>query len=172
MPTPIRSALAAGLALLAAAGATAAADTAAADAVHVTYVKPASFADLPTEPRERERVLRALSEHFVALGRRLPAGQQMDIEVLDIDLAGRELPLRRAAGEIRVLNGGADWPRLRLRYTLRAGADTVASGEGELADMSYQQGHNRYPAGDTLRYEKQMVDDWFARQFLPVAAGR
>jgi hypothetical protein len=32
--------------------------------------------------------------------------------------------------------------------------------------MNYLGHLNRYPDGDRLRYEKQMIDDWFAKTLL------
>jgi hypothetical protein len=90
--------------------------------------------------------------------------------VLDVDLAGRMYP-RRGGDEIRVMNGGADWPRLHLRYTLEAGGQLLRSGDDELSNMNYQDRINRYGADDALRYEKQMLDEWFAKRFAPAGRG-
>lgn len=128
-------------------------------AVKVTLEDDSQFSDLPFASAEREAVLAQLSEHFQQLAARLPPGQDLDIEILDVDLAGRLDPLRRGAGEIRVLRGQADWPRLQLRYALRAG-------QADLSDMSYLQRLNRYASGDRLRYEKRMIDDWFDTAIL------
>ena len=140
-------------------------------AVSVTYTQPEKFSDVPFASAERERVLQELSEHFLALGKQLPAGQNLKVEVSDIDLAGREEPTRRAANEIRVLRGGADWPRISLRYTLESNGQVLGSGEAELSDMAYMRNINRYGSGDRLRYEKRMIDDWFAKQFQAAPRG-
>lgn len=149
----------AGLCLLSAGGALAA-------EVTVNYIEPGKFADMPFEPWERENVLKDLTEHFQKLGKQLPADQNLTIEVLDIDLAGRIYPNMRGQN-LRVLRGGADWPRMRLRYRLEAGGQVLASGDAELSDMMYMQRNNRFSDGDTLRFEKQMIDDWFNKTFLP-----
>lgn len=148
----------AGLCLLSAGGALAA-------EVTVNYIEPGKFADMPFEPWERENVLKDLTEHFQKLGKQLPPGQNLTIEVLDIDLAGRIYPNMRGQN-LRVLRGGADWPRMRLRYRLEAGGQVLASGDAELSDMMYMQRNNRFSDGDTLRFEKQMIDDWFNKTFL------
>ncbi|PHV05683.1 hypothetical protein CSQ96_19835 [Janthinobacterium sp. BJB412] len=138
--------------------------------VNVQYVEPERFSDVPFSPVERERVLKQLSAHLAKLGRQLPAGQTLKVEVLDVDLAGRMYP-RRGGDEIRVMNGGADWPHLHLRYTLEAGGQVLRSGDDELSNMNYQDRINRYGGDDALRYERQMLDEWFAKRFAP-AAGR
>jgi hypothetical protein len=51
--------------------------------------------DLPFAQPERDRVLRELSDRFDRLGRRLPAGQDLKIDVPDLDLAGRLYPNAR-----------------------------------------------------------------------------
>lgn len=139
--------------------------------VSVNYVKPEQFSDMPFSVVDRERVLKALSEHFAKLGEKLPAGQSLKIDVLDVDLAGREIPRARSGEDIRVMKGGADWPRMHLHYTLEQNGQVLRSGDDDLADMNYQDHINPYSSGDPLRYEKQMVDQWFNKQFVPRKAG-
>jgi hypothetical protein len=160
----IRQSALAGLFLLAAGGASA--------AVTVTYDQPEKFADIPFTPWEREQVLKDLTAHFEKLGKALPAGQDLRIEVLDIDMAGREIPARGGVRDIRVLKGGADWPRMHLRYAVESGGKVVASGEAQLSDMSYLSRLNHYFDGESLRYEKQMVDDWFYKTIAPKQVAR
>jgi hypothetical protein len=161
MKTLTRS-LALGGLLLAAAGATA--------GVSVNYIHPEGFVDLPFVPYERERVLEAMTLHFTELGKQLPAGEQLKVEVLDIDLAG-SLEHGMRGNDIRILKGAADWPRLRLRYTLEANGQLLRSAEDSLSDMDYMRRHNRYDRGDLLRYEKSMIDDWFKRAIIAPRPG-
>jgi hypothetical protein len=133
--------------------------------VKVNYLQPEKFTDMPFEPWEREDVLKGLTEHFQKLGEKLAPDQNLTIEVLDIDLAGRLVPGAHGGHDIRILRGGADWPRIQLRYSLDEGGRVLASGDAKLSDMNYLGHLNRYPDGDRLRYEKQMIDDWFAKTF-------
>jgi hypothetical protein len=133
--------------------------------VTVSYTKPEEFSDLPFVPQDREQVLRQLSEYLVSLGQKLPEGQQLKIEVTDIDLAGRLIPSRRTGNDLRVMNGGADWPRITLRYTLEAEGKVLSSGEANLSDMNYLNKASRISSSEPLRYEKQMIADWFSKQF-------
>ena len=146
-------------ALLAAAGAASA-------GVTVDYAKPDEFIDMPRSPQDREQVLKEMTRHFNALAKELPAGQELKVTVTDIDLAGREEPRRWAINEIRIMRGGADWPTMKLSYTLEQNGQVLRSGEETLTNMMYQQRINRYSSGDPLRYEKQMVDDWFQKTIL------
>lgn len=133
--------------------------------VSVTYTEPEKFSDLPFAPIEREQVLKDLRAHFVELGKKLPADQDLKIEVRNVDLAGREEPTRGASNEIRVMRGGADWPHISLRYSLESNGKVLRSGSEELSDMVYLNRIGVYSSGDRLRYEKRMIDDWFAKQF-------
>lgn len=138
---------------------------AASAAVSVAYDHPDKFTDLPFDQWDRDDVLKQLAAHFDTLGKALPAGQDLKIDVLDVDLAGREFPSHRAGHEIRILRGGADWPHIHLRYSLEQGGHVIKSGEAQISDMAYLDHINHYSDGDFLRYEKQMLDDWFAKTF-------
>jgi hypothetical protein len=140
-------------------------------AVTVTYVQPERFTDIPFVTWEREDTLKALSEHFTKLGNSLPPGQDLRIEVLDVDLAGRAIPNARLGRDIRVLRGRADFPRITLRFSLEQNGQVLKSGEAQLSDMSYLDHVNRYFDGEPLRYEKQMIDDWFEKTIGPLPRG-
>jgi hypothetical protein len=139
-----------------------AAGAASAGTVTVKYQEPEKFMDVPSDEQDRAQVLKEFTEHFQRLGKRLPANQQLDITVTDIDLAGRVEPHRRHfIDDVRVLRGGADWPSMALTYTLEQDGKVIASGSEHLKNMMYLEGLNRYASGDLLRYEKPMIDDWF-----------
>jgi hypothetical protein len=133
--------------------------------VTVTVANPQNFADLPYAGYDRDRTLSEIQAHFARKAAALPAGQDLKIEILDIDLAGRIKPSRRASYDIRILNGGADWPHMHLRYTLESNGKVIGSGDEHLSNMAYLNRLNKYSSGDNLRYEKQMIDDWFAEKF-------
>ena len=151
-----RSLALAGLILLSAGSASA--------GVSVTFVHPETYIDMPFATQDREQVLKDLTEYFEKLSASLPAGQDLKIEVLDLDLAGRLIPNFRGTQDIRVMRGGADWPHMHLRYTLSTGGQVLRSGDEQLSDMNYLERLTsaRY-SGDPLRYEKQMIDDWFKK---------
>jgi len=139
--------------------------------VSVTYVKPEDFSDMPRSVIDRDRTLQQFTDYFKSLEKKLPAGQSLKIEVLDIDLAGRLYP-RRAADDIRVMNGGADWPHMHLKYTLEQDGQVLRSGDEQLSDMNYQNRLSTHFDSDALRYEKQMLDDWFNKAIVPTVAKR
>jgi hypothetical protein len=140
----------------------------AAGTAEVNYIKPERFTDIGFRPWEREQALKDLSEHLGRLGRKLPDGQTLRVDVLDVDLAGEES--YRGVHDTRILRGRADWPRINLRYTLLEGDRTLKTGEDQLADMNYffySRGTIDY---QTLFYEKRLLDRWFAELVAPAQA--
>lgn len=144
----------------------ASAATAATAAASVSYVEPDRFTDVPFTPWERERVLKQLTAHFDKLAASLPPGQELKVEVLDLDLAGQTKPNFRGGQDLRVMNGGADWPHIHLRYSITEGGKVIKSGEEKLSNMQYLDRMNRYGNTELLRYEKQMLDDWFKKNVV------
>ena len=134
--------------------------------VTVNYIQPDRFSDLPFSPWEREEVLKELTEHFTSLGAKLPPGQNLRIDVQDVDLAGRIHP-GRGVRDIRVIRNGAEWPRIDLHYAIESNGQVLRSGDAQLRDMSFMDRLSRYADGDTLRYERRMIDDWFKSTFMP-----
>lgn len=141
---------------------------AAAATVEVRYDSRHAHSDAGSTLAERERNLAAVAGLLrEAAERRLPAGQVLEIELLDLDLTGTPRLSRRAAGELRVVTGRADGPRIRLRYALRDGQATLASGEETLHDAGLPRlGDARdSDGGDRLRHERMLLDHWFAKRF-------
>lgn len=132
--------------------------------VTVNYVQPERFSDLPFTSWEREAVLKDLTEHFAKLGAQLPPGQNLRVDVLDVDLAGREYPGR--ARDLRIVKN-IDWPRIDLRFTVEQDGRVLRSGEAQLRDMNFMDRIGRYMDSESLSYEKRMIDDWFYSAILP-----
>ena len=99
--------------------------------VTVTFVEPDRYTDVGrfSHSNRSAEVMKDLEAHLVKLGRRMPPGQDLAIEVLDIDLAGEERFHSGGANDVRVLRGRADWPSIRLRYTLER--DGLAKGPAD-----------------------------------------
>jgi hypothetical protein len=151
---------------LAAGGLLALAAGAASADVTVNYIQPEHFSDLPFSQWERDEVLKDLTEHFASLGAKLPPGQNLRIDVQDIDLAGRMHP-GRGARDLRVIRNGAEWPRMDLHYTIESNGQVLRSGDAQLRDMNFMDHISRYADGDRLRYERRMIDDWFYSTIMP-----
>ncbi len=134
--------------------------------VTVNYVESDKFADLPFAPWERKEVLEDLADYFAKLGKSLPAGQELTVDITEIDLAGREYPNSRGARDLRILQGTADWPVMELRYTLSANGQVLGSGKSRLSDMNYLHRGSRLSDSDRLRFEKRMIEEWFNETIL------
>jgi hypothetical protein len=137
----------------------------AAGTVEVAYIEPEHFSDVGRSVIDRERTLKSMSDYLQSLGRQLPDGQTLKLDITDIDLAGEIEPL--GWNELRVLRGRADWPHLKLRYTLAEGGRTLKAGDAQLADMSYLFELRGYQSAQgELGYEKRMVRKWFDQTFI------
>jgi len=147
------------------AGLLAATPATAAGTVQVQFVAPERFSDAGDVGRDREANLKRLAQHLQALGEHtLADGQTLRIEVLDVDLAGRVKHMG-SRGDVRLLKGGADWPRIDLRYVLDTPGVATLRGEEHLADLNYLQQRPAQRLAEPLPYEKAMLDAWFKRRF-------
>jgi hypothetical protein len=131
--------------------------------VTVTFHEPQKFTDTGRHRYDKDVTLKTLEDHLQSLGKEyLPPNQNLAIEILDVDLAGEE----RFAGsqDIRIQRGRADWPSIRLRYTLERDGHKEPSREERISDMNYQWRPlpNRTEA---LGYEKRMLEEWFRKRF-------
>lgn len=140
---------------------------AAAGQVEVSFVNPDSYTDIGLAGYQRERSLKTLETYLHSLGRELPDGQTLQIEVTDVDLAGNLEPFGlHPYLETRVQRGRSDWPRLNLNYTLKADGQAPKTGTVRLTDISYLyalRGSNR--AAEEMLYEKTMIKRWFDATF-------
>ena len=144
-----------------------AASDAAAGTVTVSFVNASSFSDAGSTPWEEDANLKALSSHLQGLGQKyLPADQVLKFEVLDVDLAGTTRPSRRSGTNVRIVKGGADWPRIGLRYRLESNGNPTRSGEESVADINYTRGLATARESASLFYEKRMLDEWFKARFV------
>lgn len=131
--------------------------------VEVRWIDPAGYADIGWGSFDRDQALQALAGQFAALSGRLPDGQVLRVEVLDVDLAGR-LELH-GARQVRVLRGRADWPHMTLRYALKSGDQVLQQGEANLAALDYLPGRAGAALREPLPYERAMIDAWFNETF-------
>ncbi|MEC5386195.1 DUF3016 domain-containing protein [Uliginosibacterium sp. H3] len=103
-----------------------------------------------------------------AVAPRLPAGQTLQIDVLDLKRAGSSARNARGtpggAGDIRVIRE-TDPPRIDLSFRLLdASGGVVRTETRKLRDMNYLS-YGDFGDSDPLRYEKRLLDDWVDRDF-------
>ena len=134
--------------------------------VDVAFVNPENYVDSYNQRWEQQSTLDALAQHMKRVGDRYIApNDTLKIEVLELDLAGWARYGGRAPNEVRTVRGGADFPKMRLRYTLQS-ADGTKSGEADLTDLGYQN-HGLVTRGSSepYYYEKRMIEDWMRSTF-------
>jgi hypothetical protein len=132
-------------------------------AVEVTFKEPGRFSDTGIYRADGPRAMKEIEAHLKRLGELyLPADQTVRVEVLDIDLAGEER-VRSGGQEIRVLQGRADFPSIRLRYTWERPGAPPQSREETVSDMTYLQ--RTVPDTGAFAHEKRMLESWFRQRF-------
>lgn len=136
-------------------------------AVTVNFVASDRYTDLPRAPELRQQALDDLAAHFRHLGEGLGPRMDLVVDVLDVDLAGRERPGTPSFDSVRIMDGIGDRPSMRLRYLLTDDGKEVARGEAELSDGGYRERVSTYLHAESLPYEKQMIDDWWRKTMPP-----
>ncbi len=139
---------------------------AAAGTVSVSFANASSYTDAGATRWDEDANLKVLADHFQSLGKRyLRDGEVLKVEVLDVDLAGTIRPWRRGGFEVRVIKGGADWPRVGLRYALEVNGQSVRNAQESVIDMNYARGLVGARRSEALYYEKNMLEKWFKASF-------
>lgn len=138
--------------------------------VQVNFVHPEKFSDIKDSSGFRDlEVLNDIKAHLVdQFEKRLP-GRDVRVEVSDVDLAGEVEPFMWRGQWMRVMRTVTS-PAIELSYEVSEGGKVVQQGKVRLRDMNYQDGFNAYYGGDSLRYEKRMLDRWMQREFSPAVA--
>jgi len=134
--------------------------------VGVTFVDAKKFTDANPHSyykggKDQDRALGALRTHIEEqAGKYLRPGQDLQIEVLGVDLAGRIDWWSGWYQDVRVLRD-IDSPAIKVRYTLTENGRTLASGEERIIDMGYLRRINVWHGSErSLRYEKAMLSQW------------
>ena len=134
--------------------------------VSVSSADPMGFSDAGSTPWEKQADVDVLTRHLQTLGQRhLPADSSLKVELLDIDLAGTVRISTRAGNDRRVLKGGADVPRISLRYVFESAGKAPLSAEESVTDLDYLRRMERNQHLDSLHFEKQMLERWFRARF-------
>jgi hypothetical protein len=111
----------------------------------------------------REATLAAFRTYFEKLGTRfLTPGQNLTIDVLNIDLAGEYEPWRRNLSDVRIMRDVTP-PRVKLSYVLNEKGKRTRSGEDNLTHINYQMNPSARFSSDHYAYDKALLEDWFRR---------
>lgn len=133
-------------------------------AVQVRFVESDKFVDAGDVGRDREQILKDIQAYFVAQGDKLLPGKDLAIEVTEVDLAGHMRPVGPGMQMLRVL-GSTGRPLISLRYVLSEGSTELRRKDVTMSSLDYLGGISRHDSGDSIRYEKQMIDAWFRSEF-------
>ena len=142
----------------------------AASSVEVVFKNPEKFSDASLDSPGYERgadayVMKELRSYIQKLGERyLAAGQQLQIEIRNIDLAGRYEPWRPNAYDVRFMRD-ITWPSIDLHYVLKQNGQIVSRADARVMDQLYLQRPGRANRSDRLYSEKAMLSDWLHREF-------
>jgi Protein of unknown function (DUF3016) len=132
----------------------------------VTFVKPTEFTDIGFYNQESSTAMNVLEQHFKTLSEQyLAPNQNLKVEVLDVDLAGRVEYNSRHFYDKRVLRGTVDWPRIKFHYVLEADGKVVTDSEADIADMTYLNGISTHYANVTYPHEMRLLENWFKATF-------
>ena len=144
-----------------------AASTAAlAGVTQVRFIEPARFTDTHLSGEPVGDVLVELERLLIGLGQQcLPSGQTLEIEVLDVDLAGTGRYVPQRQGEIRLITSGVDAPRITLRTVLSENGRSIAGKVEVLRDLNFLEHRRLLTANESYPYEKRLLRDWFNDRF-------
>ena len=141
--------------------------------VQVTWAPPDQLTEVKGNPfryglLRPEDWMKTLGDYMrIRADRVLPPGQQLQITIDDITLAGSFEPWRSPVlDDVRFIKDIYP-PRLRLHYKLMAsdGSTLRESGEVRLIDMAFLQHAGLPTETDLLRYDKRQIDDWLKKEF-------
>jgi hypothetical protein len=133
--------------------------------VEVKFVQPEKYTDIGWTQIDRELAIGQVRHSLESLGSKLPDGETLRVDVLDVDLAGEIV--RGGGRDLRVLKDRADGPRLTLHWERVVGGRTVQSGEDRLTELSYRVGgltSQRLDVRDSP-YVWPMLTRWYDERF-------
>jgi len=147
--------------------------------LEVTWENPKKYTDIRTSnmsrAKYREQVFEDLEAHITELVEDLPEEQKLVIKVSNLDLAGEVFPssfigLGLNGNEIRVIED-MYIPRIEFSYQLLDGTGKVLQeNDVKLKDMGFLDRPNRMFSNERLRYEKNMLSEWFGDEFPSIIA--
>jgi hypothetical protein len=149
--------------------------------LEIIWQEPEKYRDVratnESRKRFREKTFKQLDAYIAQLAEALPDGQKLVMTVDDLDLAGEVWPASfvgfgHGGSEVRLIKA-IDIPRMSFTYQLfDEGGLVIQGSEVKLKDMSFQHRANRFFDHESLRYEKNMLHDWFKKEFPQLTANK
>ena len=142
-------------------------------AIEVAFIDPGDYTDASIRNGPFSSTgfgtISGLRAHIMRLGNQyLSPKENLRIEVLDVDLAGR-YEWWRFPFDARIMSDST-WPAIKVRYVYIVNGKKVDEGEEHITDQNYLLRAGAGASGDSLKYEKAMLDRWFRTHFGDQAA--
>ena len=136
--------------------------------VSVIFVEPQNFTDVKEDSwsDNSSDLLDQIQKFMCETGESYMAtGMNLAIKVTDITLAGKFEPWRGARFDnVRIVRAIYP-PSIKLEFRLTDGkGNIIKEGTREITDLAFEM-RTAWPTGDSLRYEKDMLRDWFREEF-------
>ena len=135
--------------------------------VEVKWTNPDKYTDVDAGEEHRQhfkdRTFKAFEKHFAKLAESLPENQKLIFDITNVDLAGDV-----NFGGIKRIRIVKDlfFPRIEFSYQLlNADNSVIKSEKVSLKDMGFMMHSGLRYRNQTLGYEKEMLDDWFKKNF-------
>ena len=145
-------------------------------AVQVDWTDPAQFSEIRQsgnrwEAQRGDWVVQLAKYLQSSAAKRLPAGEQLQVTLTDINRAGDYEPWRGPnLQEARIVRDIYP-PRISLTFKRTdAQGNVIAEGDRKLVDSAFLTGSSLFGASDALRYEKSLLDDWLRKELKPAQA--
>jgi len=142
--------------------------------IQVTWAPTAQLSETGNNPPNRgwlrpDEWMKSLGDRLRKTADRiLPPGQQLQVHVDDVSLAGRFEPVHRPGQQDVRLMREIYSPWMNLHFVLlSADGTTIREGEAKLRDPSYLRRAVAADPNDPLRFDKRMIDDWLREEFGP-----
>ncbi len=132
----------------------------------VTFDHPERFNDAGRFGGDSAKNVQVLADELTRLGERLPPDADLKIEITDVRLAGQSRFFNTANPDLRVLNGRADWPSVRMRYTLTVDGKSAGPVDEMVEDQNYLDSIPPSDPSQRLPYERRMLARWFEQRFV------
>ena len=138
--------------------------------IDIRWNNPAKYTDIRAGENNhkqfRKQLFDKFEKHFSKLATQLPEEQTLKIKVTNIDLAGSTL--HAGINRIRIIKETYP-PRMKFSYQL-INVDQSIEIEGDvvLSSMIFMMKRSIKYRNDTLKYEKIMLDKWFAETFKSI----
>jgi len=140
------------------------------DSVNVRWDDPSKFSELRYSGNRWEAAQGNWVEELATYMRdraqqRLPAGQRLDVTIVDIRRAGSFEPWHGPNLQYTRIIRDVYPPRMTLNVRLTdASGNVIAQGERKLMDSGFLMSDSSSLNSDPLRFEKRMIDRWLTQE--------